>query len=435
MISFLVRLALLAAGVGLFAPMMLPMLARAAEPQAGLDAEVIYRLEYAGRKRHKAMAIGPSGAWGYSYGYGSAAEAEKNALKQCRTVLRSKSWGKTATCKLLARNKAFVWNTPFMGFPFDKALPLPDVPLQRAVQIWPKGSKPKGIVLALHGCDGPGYGVPAFADTWFRFFQARGFLVIYPSSFDEKRPPIHCGTILPENYQAFTEAVKFRAAQTRRTIAELRKTHPGVPLYIWAHSEGGHVAQAVDAKVSGIIIIGTICGISTPGTMLAPRSVPVLHVYGASDDQVIDTYKTLTRKTVDKLCGPIYRSKSRSWVIAEGAGHRTSIWRQNVIDAVSRLIGQKSFRLAESKEPLALEGEARVAYEKSYLKNDRTAFAIGPGGAYGIAAYWPDAEDTKQDALYRCARAVEFLSQKDPYPPGGKQPCRLYAVGTRPVAE
>ncbi|MBK1866179.1 alpha/beta hydrolase [Aestuariivirga sp. YIM B02566] len=431
MIRQLIRLVIVVAGAKLLALASAP--AYAIDPQAGLDAEVIYRTEYPGLKRHKAMAIGPGGVWGNSYGYGSAAEAEKNAIKTCRAALRPKSWGKSATCKLLARGNKFVWSTPFMGASFDKALPLPDVPLRGAVRFWPKDPKLKGIVLALHGCSGPGNGVDAFVDSWFRFFQARGFLVIYPSSFDEQRPPSYCGWIAPENYRAFTEAVKFRAAQTRRTIAELRKSHPDLPLYIWAHSEGGYVAQVLDTKLSGIIIVGTVCGISRPGAMLVPRSVPILHVYGELDDKVIDGTKTMTRKYVDKLCGPRYRGKGRSWVIADDADHLTSIWRQNVIDAVSRMIGQKSFGLAESKEPLSLEGEARVAYEKSYLHIGKTAFAIGPGGAYCIAASWSNTEDTKQDALYQCARAVDFISQDAPYPPGGRQPCRLYAIGIKPV--
>lgn len=432
MIRQLVRLAIIVAGAKLLA--LAPPPAHAADPQAGLDEEIIYRTEYPGLKRQKAMAIGPGGVWGYSYGYGSAAEADRDAIKRCRASLRSISWGKTATCKLLARGNKFVWSTPFMGASFDKALPLPDVPLRGAVRFWPKDPKLKGVVLALHGCTGPGAGVDAFADSWFRFFQARGFLVVYPSSFDEPRPPVHCGTVTPDNYRAYTESVKFRAAQTRRTVAELRKSHPGIPLFIWAHSEGGYVAQVLDTKLSGIIIVGAICGISGPGTMLVPRSVPILHVYGEFDDKVTDDVKTMTRKSVDKLCGPRYRGKSRSWIIANDADHLTSIWRQNVIDAVSRMIGQKSFSLAESKEPLSLEGEARVAYEKSYLQSGKTAFAIGPGGAYGIAATWSNAEDTRQDALYQCARAVDFISQDAPYPPGGRQPCRLYAVGAKPVA-
>jgi hypothetical protein len=208
-----------------------------------------------------------------------------------------------------------------------------------------------------------------------------------------------------------------------------------MPLYLWAHSEGGLVAQVLDVKVSGMIIVGTICGLSTPKGVLVPKSVPILHVFGALDDQVTTDHKTLSRKTIDRLCGPHYRSKTRSWVIAADADHLTSLWRQNVIDAASRMIGQKSFSLSEAKIALQLEGKARTVYENAYLKAGKTAFAIGPGGTYGIAAYWPNAEDMRQDALYQCARDVEFLSQNVPYPPGGRQPCRLYAVGNKVIAQ
>jgi poly(3-hydroxybutyrate) depolymerase len=431
MFRYLVRLA-----VGVFITLQaLSPSAHATDPQAGIDIDVVYRAVYPGLKRHKAIAVGPSGAWGYSYNHRSVAEAEKDALRTCVNYARRLSWGKNAKCQIFAKNDKLSWRKALIGISLDETLPLPDIPLKRAAQFWPKGTKLKGIVLALHGCNGPGSRIDSFADSWFRFFQARGFLVVYPSSFDEPRPAQFCGAHSPATYVAATEAVKFRAAQTKRTIAELKKAHPGIPLYVWAHSEGGLVAQVLDVKVSGIIIVGTVCGLSTPKGVLVPKSVPILHVYGSLDDKVSINHKTLSRKTVDKLCGPHYRSKTRSWVIATDADHLTSLWRQNVIDATSRMIGQKSFSLSEAKLALQLEGQARTVYENAYLKAGKTAFAIGPGGTYGIAAYWPNAEDMKQDALYQCARAVEFLSQNAPYPPGGKQPCRLYAVGNKVIAQ
>lgn len=432
---YLIRLAICAVSAVVLAIAKPASPARAAEPQAGIDVEVVYRALYPGLKRHKALAVGPSGVWGYGSGYRSAAEAEKSALKNCLTYARSQSWGKGAKCQLFAKNDKIVWSKGFMGVSLDKALPLPDVPLQRAVRYWPQDRKLKGVILALHGCSDPGPRVPSFADTWFRFFQARGFLVVYPSSFDEARPSEVCTWSTPQNYQFATEAAKFRVAQAKRTIAELRKAYPRLPLYIWAFSRGGMVAQILDVKVSGIVIVGSRCGVSYPEAVLVPRSVPILHVFGALDDLVAVGYKTLTTKSINKLCGPRYRGKTRSWVIAEGAGHLTTLWRQNVIDAASRLIGQKSFNLAESTEPLTLEGEARTAYERVYQKSRKTAFAIGPGGKYGIAASWTNVEDTKQDALYQCARAVNRLLPRVSYPPGGSQPCRLYAIGGKVVAK
>lgn len=433
MVRNLVRLAILGVVAGLLAAET-SRPAHATDPQAGIDIEVVYRAIYPGLKRHKALAVGPNGTWGDGYGYRSAAEAEKNALKACLNYAHRQSWGKAAKCQTFARDDKLIWSKPLIGISLDETLPLPDLPLQRARLFWPKGAKLKGILLALHGCNDPGSGVHPFEDTWFRYFQARGFLVVFPSSFDERRPSEFCGWYMAENYQAATESVKFRVAQMKRTIVELRKAHPGIPLYIWAHSEGGVVAQALNVNLSGIIIVGTACGLSEPRGVLVPRSVPILHIYGEFDKEIIANDKTLTKRDIDKFCGPLYRSKARSWVIAAGADHLTSLWRQNVIDAASRMIGQPSFNLAEAKTKITLEGEARTAYEGIYLKVIKTAFAIGPGGAYGLAANWSNTEDTKQDALYQCARAVEFISQNAPYPPGGKQPCRLYAVGDKVFA-
>lgn len=143
----------------------------------------------------------------------------------------------------------------------------------------------------------------------------------------------------------------------------------------------------------------------------------------------------MTQRVITRRCGPANRDKTRNWVIAKDADHLTSIWRQNMIDAASRFIGQKSFSLAETREPISLEGDARTAYEQVYQKaGSKTAFAIGPGGAYAFAGSWSNAEDSRQHALFRCAQAVDFISQNTPYPAGGRQPCRLYALGDKLVA-
>lgn len=264
MIRHLVRLAIVVAGAGLFGLAVSP--AHATDPQAGIDAEILYRGLYSSLKRHKALAVGAAGAWGYSYDYGSPAAAERAALESCRSAVRNRTWGKQAKCKIIARNGKLAAGAIFMGAALDKPLPLPDTPLKRAIQLWPRTSKLKGIMLALHGCNGTGSGVAPFVSSWFDFFQARGFLVVYPSSFDEERPPEFCGWQTPENYRAATEAMKFRVAQTKRTIRELQKSYPGVAIYIWAHSEGGYVAQALDLELAGMIIVGTPCGFGRPAS-------------------------------------------------------------------------------------------------------------------------------------------------------------------------
>src|SRR5687767_15796947 len=70
--------------------------AQATDPQAGIHIEVVYRAIYPGLKRHKAIAVGPSGAWGYSYNHRSVAEAERDALRTYINYARRQSWGKNA---------------------------------------------------------------------------------------------------------------------------------------------------------------------------------------------------------------------------------------------------------------------------------------------------------------------------------------------------
>ncbi len=408
-----------------------PTGAAAAETYPGIEAEIAFRSVYAKEKGHKALAISPGGDWTSVFGKSSATAAKKEALRQCSYWLRQRPWGRESKCEIFAINDKIVWAKPLPGPPLGKALPLPDVPLGKARVFTPDTGKVTGLVLALHGCGKPWRGTWPFEESWFDFFRARGLQVYYPNSYNDPMPTEQCGWASPDKHDLVTAANKIRIAQAKRSIGELRRRNPGLPIYVWAHSGGGNIAQALDDDLAGIFIVGTRCGIGSSTLELVRPTVPVLFVFGDKDDRLVNGYQKITAKLMNKQCGSYYRTKNRKWVIAADGSHRTTIWRQDTLDAVTAVLGQKSFRLAAAMALGAIDGEAKQAFEKDYrLRPVKKAFAVGPNGIFAIGADWDSQEDAIQNALYSCARRAGARS----YVEGGAQTCRLYAIGDKVVA-
>lgn len=407
--------------------------AKAAETVPGIEAEAALRSLYAKEKKHKALVVSPGGDWNLATAQSTTAQAKREAIRRCSYWLRKRPWGRDSKCEIFAVDDKIVWTKPLPGPPLGKPLPLPDVPLSKARIFSPdSGGKLKGIVLALHGCGKPWQGPAPFEESWFNFLRARNLQVFYPNSYDD---PImrteHCGWASPDKHELVTAAYKIRIAQAKRSIGELRKSHPGLPIYVWAHSAGGNIAQALNDDIAGIFIVGTKCGIGFPTLELVRPNVPILFVFGGADDRLMQGHTTVTAKLMNKHCGAYYRNKNRKWVIAAGGSHYTTIWRQETLDAVASMLGQRPFRLKPLMAQGMIEGEARTAFEKDYrLRPVKKAFAVGPRGVFAIATDWDSQEDAVQSALYSCARRLGVFA----YAEGGEQTCRIYAIGDKIVA-
>jgi hypothetical protein len=156
-----------------------------------LETEYYYRKIYLSKPKHKAMAIGLNGSFGTSWNYGSDKEAAKNAIAYCRKGFanRKNSSGKDSKCHLAA-----IGNKPMA----NNALSLPtwqvaatgvDQPLSSGVRhLIPEG-KSRGIVLAVHGCNGMGSLI--YNSTWGGFYNSLGLDFYAPNSFADKTPS--CG--------------------------------------------------------------------------------------------------------------------------------------------------------------------------------------------------------------------------------------------------
>jgi hypothetical protein len=272
--------------------------------------------------------------------------------------------------------------------------------------------------------------------TWVSYFNNRGFVFAAPNSFEEPRPPAVCGAgpVTRERDSVF----RLRIAQARRSIRELRKKYPRLPLYIWAHSEGAFIVQAIDVPVNGVIATGNGCGFGSIQADLIPRGVPVLYIFGDRDPNIRFLGDPITPKSAKTYCGPYFDTKKRRIVVVKNANHYTPVWRKEIMSAVSRLIGEKPFDVTPKNAAEALSpSDYRLrSFEIGYkTRTGMRAMAVGPYASIGIAGGWDFEEDAIQDALHSCGRMAAQKPAERPYTEGGSHLCRLYAVNGKIVGK
>lgn len=395
------------------------------QPVFGTWAEIFFEHEYPKFARNKAMALGPNEYLYYSYSYASAAEAKSAAVSDCNRGVRKlrKKKKPGGWCLPYAVNNKVVWKGLTPGIPSDHELPLPDLPL-RDGQSYGNSKTARAILLALHGCNRPASPPHAIDESWINYFLARDFYVVMPNSFADPRPPELCGNDKWfTDYAVSMEVERLRIAQTKRTLRELKKLHPGKPIYIWGHSAGARTVQSFAPDVKGVIATGDECGFGFLGTVGISSNVPILYIFGENDPYLERFGKTVTEKALKRQC----RSKGdRRWVVVDDLGHDIAIWHQNVIDAVSKFIGEKSFSLDYQRTTRELTGPGHTSFMYAYEKSKGyRAFAVAGNGAYGYSYNWDNQMDAIQHALADCTAAAG----QPLYAPGGAHTCKIYDSG------
>lgn len=378
------------------------------EAFVGFNAEYYYRTHYSGLKGPKAFAIGPQGAYGYSWGARSSKEAANSAIKSCSSwVAKQEKHGTFGKCGLLALDHKLLTKDPWIGSAWQKPAEGTDVPiLKGAKSIYTEvygGPALQGILLFVHGCNGPAWS--RNAEIWGSFFNALGYNFFAPDSFAESRPAEVCGDAWQARAKDQTIILKLRVAQTLRSIAELKKKYPGLPVYVWGHSEGSVVVKHIAAEVSGIIASGDEC--DAGGLKIAaPASVPVLYLFGENDPNIEGSKLPLRDKDMQK-CRKYVRNKKTKIVIVKNNKHEIWPWRPEVAKAMSEFIGAKPFGLAKSRPAEKFALTAKQTAEKAlYQKNaGHKAFAARSNGAFSWATQWDFVEDAQQFTLYDCAHA------------------------------
>jgi len=396
------------------------------QPVFGTWEEVFFKVEYARFKPNKALAIGPNGYVYYADGHASPEQARRAAMAGCdEDVTKLRKEKKPAGwCLPYAVNDEIVWKGLSPGISSDKELPAPDLPFIQG-QLYGYSPDARGILLMLHGCDRPTNPPHIITMTWINYFLARGFYVVMPDSFADKRPELCGEEAWFRDYAVTMEVERLRVAQTKRTLRELRKLHPQIPIYIWGHSGGARTVQSFAPDVEGVIASGDECGLGFMGSVIIPPTVPVLYIFGETDPYLEEFGKTVTEKAVKKRC----RSRgNRKWVIVEEIGHDVAIWHQNVIDAVSNLIGEDTFNLDYERTSGELSSGAKTAFENDYKKTaGYRAFAVADGGDYGYSYNWNSEKDAVQHALQLCENYIG----KTAYAPGGAHTCKIYDIGKK----
>jgi hypothetical protein len=369
-----------------------------------LETEYYFRRVYVGEPKYKAMAVGLDGSFGASWNYGSDKEAAKNAIATCGKSFARLNHGNgtDSKCRL-----AVVGNKPLENDIVSLAswqVPAPgtDQPLSKGERFLIPDGKAHGILLFVHGCDGMD---SLDHDTaWGSFYNSLGLDFYAPNSFADKRPGKVCGNHEDNGLHLVSEVYRLRIAQTHRTIDKLRKDNPGKPIYLWGHSEGSLIVQAIEAKVDGIIVSGDECGVfGLP--VAAAANVPFLYVLGAMDVYVEGMKYPFTEKSLQgcqKLMG------KRKWkaAVIQNNGHAIWPWREAAAKAIAKFVGGtwREIEPLPTTEKITLTGDAKLELGTYSKKFRHKAFAVAPDGKYAWTKAWEYAEDAAQFALYECAR-------------------------------
>lgn len=368
----------------------------------GFDAEYYYRTAYLGLKGRKAFAIGPQGSYGYSWGARNPKEAGRLALKGCNdAVAKQKKYGMTGKCRLFAADGKQLTKVPQVGLAWHEPATGEDIPLKKGTLSFALRNIPRGIVLHLHGCNGKGWN--RTAEIWSSYFNALGYNFFAPDSFAEPRPAEVCGPAWKTRGRDQTIILKLRVAQTLRSIAELKKKYPGIPIYLWGHSEGGSIVKYLNVDVAGIMSSGDECHAS--GLRIAAQaSVPVLYLLGENDPYIEGSKLPLKDKDMRK-CRNYVRNKKTKVVIIKNSKHDIWPWRPEVAKAMSEFIGAEPFTLAKTRaaETFTLTGKQKTDKARYQTSPDHKAFAANSGGAFSWSSKWDFVEDAQQFTLYDCA--------------------------------
>lgn len=275
------------------------------------------------------------------------------------------------------------------------------------------GPPRKGILLHLHGCDGLGRG--GFSEAWFRHFEAAGFKVIAPNSFAERPGDPVCRSTPPFPDQHALHAI--RVKQTLRVNELLQKVYPGVPIYVWGHSQGASLAYLLPTKYAGVIATGHVCGYLASGTNKIPGDVPLLVLMG---NESKDPYLSLNARvsghgTVASLCNRVLgRNPAWRWVEYKDFAHFLPIWHPGVLAEVNKLVGIDQPYTGpddgvspKADESIAITPAARQRFETDYRKRrDFKVFAVGANGAWAYSSIGTALQDARLDALFRCNRGL-----------------------------
>lgn len=303
-------------------------------------AEIYFLSTYKPKRNRKAFAIGPHSVYGSTWGHKTQRAANAKAIKVCQSRFkRSKNKKiRKMRCTLYAKGNRIVYQRKHLKNPIGSILPNPDKPLINAVFSGGANDNPKAVLLFLHGCNQFKYGRNWL--NWLKVFFAMDLHVIAPDSFADKRPSEKCGRVSRKFWRDRTIVRKLRIAQTLRTIKNLKKTYPKLPIFIWGHSEGGAIAQWLNVEVSGIIASGVMCGTFHKKYMLTRKSTHLL-VLSGTKDIFLKPKGGRNYENLKRTCDKALTSKNWSYLIMKGQRHTLTTKNKTAVAAMKNFINSR----------------------------------------------------------------------------------------------
>jgi len=368
-------------------------------------AEFYYRYGYPAVQGHKAIAIGPRGAWRTSAAQKTAEDAASQALDSCNADVKIDDPQLKNPCALLVVDDQLKMPLEPMGGSMDAVAPEPDTVLDKGMSRFPEGAT-HGSVIFVTSCYRVNQ-VDGFVIAWTFFYNALGYRVFFPDGFAEPRPPELCG--LPgDRIEDQSTVIKLQMAQTRRNIATLNARYPGEPIILQGQGQGGWVVQALGAQVAAVVATGTSCGVGNTGATNVPQGVPYLVIAGGSDSYVPTAAKP---DLFAGYCNTVTGPGKPLALSVPGKRGLVAEWWPGVTDAISALLKQKPMKLTDNY----LIGPQQIDMLSSDYKIYSTAKApkawAQNGSTHGSAWQHNDLEDAKQYALFYCA----YLMNRNPY--------------------
>lgn len=375
-----------------------------------VEAELVAQTKYRKLKRHKAIAVGQLGSYGYVWNHASAKKAEKAALEFCRKSFKAAGVPSAQReCVVYDIDGKLTGRGKPQGVSLDLKLTEPDPTYQRGRKVHPDGDA-VGTIIFLHGCNALGGGGWQYA--WESFYSAGGYRVISPDSFAESRDPASCST--PGRWPTIEQAnrqsrnLRLRVAQTRRTIELVRRIFPKQPIYIHGHSEGGLVAQLLNESVGGIIVTGATCGLWASRVSRTPARVPTLLIAGTKDPFVPEGK---TAKLLSRHCKGVTGAGPLTVVSVEGMGHYAAVWWPKVAQAVGKFMKIEPVTISDSTDSIKSLPRIPADY---YTAAEHKAFAAGSDVRWSYGSGYETKEAAEQAALFGCDEWLRWNPFKEP---------------------
>ncbi len=376
--------------------------------EATLETEFYFRNVYSVKPSHKAFAVARDGGFSAQWGWESSRKAASKALTDCRNnyARNNKTGEKDSQCRVVAIDGKVLDQQALTDPGWQKAATGEDAPLAKAFVSRLFVGKPRGIILAVHGCDG--LGSETYNTAWGSFFNSLGYDFYMPNSFAESRPRQVCGNDAVSGRHLVSKVFRLRQAQTLRTIARLEADHPGVPIILWGHSEGGFIVQSLKADVSSIIVTGEECDVYD-FPIAAPAKVPVLYVLG-ENDAFVDGFKLPLTKKALRACGKYMGRRKWAVAVVKDNDHVIYPWRKTAAMAIAKFLGVEYREIASFPAGSVITPTAEMETNlKHYaVAPGHRAFAANPKGGFAWVQNWGHAEDAAQAALFQCASRNGF---------------------------